>query len=96
MNRLQLNSTIDDDSLIAIKDMVLDEIDLAILKCREEQGSLKNVTIEKLRKGLYRIEKREYQFKVLPGNSLAIKLHAGFVFVDCLVHFDEEVMLIVK
>lgn len=52
--------------------------------------------MEKIKKGIYKIEKKVYEFKILPGNNLAIKMFAGYIFTDCLVHFDEEIMLIVK
>ena len=48
-----------------------------------------------MRKGVYKLEKREYQFKIMPGNNLAIRMHAGYIFTDCLVHFDEELMHLV-
>jgi hypothetical protein len=32
----------------------------------------------------------------MPGSNLAIKMFAGYIFTDCLVHFDEEIMMIVK
>jgi hypothetical protein len=45
---------------------------------------------------MYKIEQKEYSFKILSGNNLAIKMFAGFIFTDCLVHFDEEMAMIVK
>lgn len=32
----------------------------------------------------------------MPGNNLAIRMFAGYIFTDCLVHFDEELILLVK
>lgn len=31
----------------------------------------------------------------MPGNNLAIRMFAGYIFTDCLVHFDEEIMHLV-
>jgi hypothetical protein len=32
----------------------------------------------------------------MPGNNLAIRMFAGYIFTDCLVHFDEEFLQLVK
>ena len=94
------NSTLQGDdsnvSMLGANSAILDEVDIAILKCQEEQGSFKNLCIEKLHRGLYKVEKKEYVFKILAGNNLAIKMYAGYIFTDCLVHFDDEMTMIVK
>jgi len=61
----------------------------------EEDKAFKNMRIQKVRKGVYKIEKREYTFKILPGNNIAIRMFAGYIFAECLVHFDEELMHLV-
>jgi len=47
-------------------------------------------------KGQYLLENKEYTFKLLSGNNLAIRMHAGYIYADCLVHFEEELYKIVK
>lgn len=42
------------------------------------------------------LENKEYNFKLLQGNNLAIRMHAGYIYADCLVHFEEELYKIVK
>lgn len=42
-----------------------DEVDLAIGKCLEDQSSLKNLRISKVSKGQYRLENKEYAFRLL-------------------------------
>ncbi len=68
-NKLQLNSTFGDDELahtqITSNAALMDEIDLALTKCLEEQSCFKNLSIEKVRKGLYKVERKEYQFKII-------------------------------
>ena len=44
---------------------MLDEIDLAIQKCLEDQTSLKKLKIKKVSKGQYLIENKEYNLKLL-------------------------------
>ena len=73
----------------------MDEIDQALFKCVEEEKCFRNMRIQKLRKGVYKVEKREYAFKLMPGGNIAIRMFAGYVFVECLVHFDEELMHLV-
>ena len=73
-----------------------DEIDLAIQKCLEDQTSLKKLKIAKVSKGVYLLEKKEYSLRLLQGNNLAIRMHAGYIYADCLVHFEEELNKIVK
>lgn len=34
--------------------------------------------------------------KLLSGSNLAIRMHAGYIYADCLVHFEEELYKIVK
>ena len=83
-------------SLVSLNTAMTDEIDLALMKCIEEQKCFRNLNIEKVKKGVYKIENKTYSFKVLPGNNLAIRMFAGYIFTDCLVHFDEEITLIVR
>ena len=73
-----------------------DEVDIAIGKCLEDQSSLKKLRISKISKGKYRLENKEYNFRILQGNNLAIRMHAGYIYADCLVHFEEELYKIVK
>ena len=73
-----------------------DEIDLAIQKCLEDQTSLKKLRISKVQKGQYMLESKQYTFKLLQGNNLAIRMYAGYIYADCLVHFEEELYKIVK
>ena len=73
-----------------------DEIDLAIQKCLDDQTSLKKLKICKVSKGVYLLENKEYTLKILQGNNLAIRMHAGYIYADCLVHFEEELYKIVK
>jgi hypothetical protein len=75
--------------------MGMDEVDQALYKCVEEQKCFRNLKIRKVKKGVYQIEKREYPFKLMLGNNLAIRMYAGYIFTDCLVHFDEEIMHLV-
>ena len=75
---------------------MLDEIDLAISKCLEDQSSLKKLKIKKVSKGQYLIENKEYNLKLLQGNNLAIRMYAGYIYADCLVHFEEELYKIIK
>ena len=75
---------------------MLDEIDLAIQKCMDDQTSLRKLKIRKIAKGQYLIEKKEYAFRILCGSNLAIRMHAGYIYADCLVHFEEELHKIVK
>ena len=42
-----------------------DEIDLAIQKCLEDQTSLKKLKIQKVTKGQYLLENKQYPFKLL-------------------------------
>lgn len=53
------------------------------------------MTIKKVSKGYYKIDNKEYRLRLLSGNNLAIKMYAGYIFTDCLVHFDEELHQIV-
>ncbi len=69
---------------------------MAISKCIEDQSSLKKLKIQKVSKGQYLLENKEYNFKLLQGNNLAIRMHAGYIYADCLVHFEEEIHKIVK
>lgn len=73
-----------------------DDIDQAIVQCLEDQTSLKNLKIEKVNRGEYKVEQKLYKFRLLNGNNLAIRMFAGYIYADCLVHFDEELMSIVK
>lgn len=57
--------------------------------------ALKHLNISKQSKGVYRIESKEYELRILQGNNLAIKMHAGYIYADCLVHFEEELLKIV-
>lgn len=52
--------------------------------------------IAKIAKGQYLLENKEYTFKLLQGNNLTIRMHAGYIYADCLVHFEEELYKIVK
>ena len=47
-------------------------------------------------KGVYQLESKEYKLRLLQGNNLAIRMHAGYIYADCLVHFEEEFDKIVK
>ncbi len=69
---------------------MMDEIDQALLKCIDEQKCFRKLNITKVKKGTYRIENRMYSFKIMKGNNLAIKMYGGFIFTDCLIHFNEE------
>lgn len=73
-----------------------DEIDLAIQKCLDDQTSLKKLKIRKVAKGEYLLENKQFNMRLLQGNNLAIKMHAGYIYADCLVHFEEELYKIVK
>ena len=73
-----------------------DEIDLALSKCLDEQSSLKKISIVRLSKGNYKFENKAYELRILQGNNLAIKMYAGFIYADCLVHFEEELLKIIK
>lgn len=42
-----------------------DEVDIALSKCLEDQSSLKKLRIEKVQKGVYRLENKEYKFRLL-------------------------------
>lgn len=54
-------STFDDSNLMqSAGSMNLDEIDVALIKCQQDQGSLRNYGVQKLRKGVYKIEKKEF------------------------------------
>ncbi|CDW80328.1 UNKNOWN [Stylonychia lemnae] len=75
--------------------LAMDEVDQALYKCVEEQKCFRNIRIQKLRDGVYQVEKREYKFKLLQGGNLAIRMFAGYIFTDCLVHFDEEFLHLV-
>ena len=77
-------------------EVVGDEIDVAIQQCLEDQTSLKKLKISKVSKGQYLLESKEYTMKLLQGNNLAIRMHAGYIYADCLVHFEEELYKIVK
>ena len=57
---------------------------------------MKKLKISKMSKGQYLLENKEYTFKLLQGNNLAIRMHAGYIYADCLVHFEEELYKIVK
>ena len=39
-----------------------DEVDLALSKCLEDQSALKKLKIEKVEKGLYRLESKQFRF----------------------------------
>jgi len=94
-NGLQLNASM--ESAESENELELkDEVDLAISKCLEDQCSLKKLQITKVSKGQYKLEQKEYTFKLLQGNNLAIKMYAGYIYADCLVHFEEELYKIVK
>lgn len=54
------------------------------------------MNIQKLKTGVYKLEKKEYTFKMLPGHNLAIRMFAGYIFTDSLVHFDEEVLSLIR
>lgn len=92
---LQLQSQRDSD-LDSDQETDQDELDVAISKCLDDQTSLKKLQISKVKKGHYKIEQKEFPFKLLQGNNLAIKMHAGYIYADCLVHFEEELLMIVK
>ena len=62
----------------------------------EDQTSLKKLKINKVSKGVYLVENKEYTLRLLQGNNLAIRMHAGYIYADCLVHFGEELYKIVK
>ena len=98
-NGLLLNTQqVDDDdkSTLSINTSMVDEVDIALMKCMEENNCLKSLQVSKLKKGLYKFESKEYQLKILQGNNLAIKMHGGYIFTDCLSYFDEELIYIVK
>lgn len=78
------------------QDKMQDEIDVAIQQCLEDQTSLKKLKISKVSKGQYLVENKEYSLKLFQGNNLAIRMHAGYIYADCLVHFEEELYKIVK
>jgi len=42
-----------------------DEVDLAISKCLDDQSSLKKLRILKVSKGQYRLENKEFSFRLL-------------------------------
>jgi hypothetical protein len=47
--------------------------------------------IEKVHQGRYKIENsKEYNFKILKGGQLAIKMFGGYLYVESLIHFDVE------
>ena len=98
-NKLFLNATFTEDesntSQIIASQAIRDDVDTALLKCIHEQQCFKNMTIKKVGKCLYKIDNKEYKLRLLTGNNLAIKMYAGYVFTDCLVHFDEELHQIV-
>lgn len=56
----------------------------------------KAMNIQKVRKGVYTLDNKEYSFKMLSGNNLAIRMYAGYIFTDSLVHFDEELLSLIK
>jgi hypothetical protein len=95
-----LNSTLGEDdgnsSMLTVNVAMMDEIDQALYKCIQDQKCFRNLNIEKVKKGIYRLEKKEYHFKILQGNNLAIRMFAGYIFTDCLVHFDEELVHLVR
>ena len=93
---LQLKSPKDSDADSDDEPAIKDEVDIAISKCLEDQTSLKKLHISKVSKGQYKLEQKEYTFKLLQGNNLAIKMYAGYIYADCLVHFEEELYKIVK
>ena len=66
---------------------VKDEIDIAIEKCLEDQSALKKLKIIKITKNQYKVENKMYEFRILQGNNLAIRMHTGYIYADCLVHF---------
>ena len=45
------------NSVISLNAAMSDEIDLALVKCIDEQKCFRNLHIEKVKKGLYKIEK---------------------------------------
>ena len=62
-NKLYLNSTLNDDdftSQISINAVMMDDLDQAIMKCIEQHSCFKNLNIEKVKKGVYKLEKKEY------------------------------------
>ena len=71
---------------------VKDEIDIAIEKCLEDQSALKKLRIVKMAKNMYNVENKMYEFRILQGNNLAIRMHTGYIYADCLVHFQEELL----
>ena len=73
-----------------------DKIDKSLKKCIMDRGVFKSVGIEKISKGVYKVENKTYRFKVVHGNNLAIRMFAGYIFAESLVHFEEELNLIVK
>ena len=93
---LQLKSSNNSDADSDEEPEFKDEVDIAISKCLEDQTSLKKLHISKVSKGQYKLEQKEYTFKLLQGNNLAIKMYAGYIYADCLVHFEEELYKIVK
>ena len=42
-----------------------DEVDIAISKCLEDQSALKKLKIAKLAKNRYKVENKEYEFRIL-------------------------------
>jgi len=52
--------------------------------------------VTKVAPGRYRLENREYEFKVMQGNNLCIKMFAGYIYVESLRHFDEEIGMLVN
>eukprot|EP00347_Sterkiella_histriomuscorum_P020841 403336261 len=70
----------------------IDDLDQALFKSIEDQKCFRNMKITKISSGVYQLENRQYKFKLMPGNNLAIRMYAGYILVDCLVHFDEELM----
>ena len=83
MNSAAHSDVSSDNSMFEVKD----EVDIAICKCLEDQSALKKLKILKLNKNLYKVENKEYEFRILQGNNLAIRMHTGFIYADCLVHF---------
>ena len=87
--------SLDHDNLPVINEN--DTIDTVFQKYLTQMRILENMNIVKEGEGLYRVEKKIYKFMLIgKERQLVIRMHAGCIFAENLVHYGDELESIVR
>ena len=75
----------------------LDDVDFYVQSCLQTHATLNKLQFSRVRPGVYRLLKKDFEFKLLPrGAGLGVKMFVGFILFESLVHFEEELLAISK